>query len=144
MSMTGLDVFDHTVQETNNWLKDLMMELNWDDRHRAYLALRSCLHALRDRVNPDEAVDLGAQLPMLVRGFYYEGWKPSKTPEKIRTKDEFLDKVSAPFDQDPAWNSEEAVRAIFKLMFHRATEGEIQHIKSNLPGELQELWPQRM
>lgn len=26
MSMTGLDVFDHTVQETNNWLKDLMMD----------------------------------------------------------------------------------------------------------------------
>jgi uncharacterized protein (DUF2267 family) len=33
------------------------------------------LHALRDRLPPEIAVHLSAQLPMLVRGIYYEGWK---------------------------------------------------------------------
>jgi uncharacterized protein (DUF2267 family) len=63
------------MQKTQIWLKDLMSQLDWEDRpHKAYLALRTVLHALRDRLTVEEAVQLGAQLPMLVRGFYYEGW----------------------------------------------------------------------
>ncbi len=76
MSATGLDVFDTTVQKTNIWLNDLMKVLGWQDRHKAYLALRATLHALRDRLTVDEVAHFGAQLPMLMRGFYYEGWDP--------------------------------------------------------------------
>jgi uncharacterized protein (DUF2267 family) len=68
MSMTGLDVFDRTLQETNVGLKELMEDLHCDDRQKAYLALRAVLHALRDRLPVHEAVQLGAQLPLLVRG----------------------------------------------------------------------------
>src|SRR6266851_4782007 len=72
MSTTGLEVFDTTVQKTNIWLKDIMQALGWEDRHKAYVALRITLHALRDRLTPEEASQLGAQLPMLIRGLYYE------------------------------------------------------------------------
>ena len=51
MSMTGLDVFDRTVHKTNSWLNELMEILGWSDRHKAYLALRVTLHALRDRLH---------------------------------------------------------------------------------------------
>ena len=68
MSTTGLPVFDTTVQETNLWLKAIMEGLHTDDRHLAYVALRATLHALRDRIGPENAVHLAAQLPMLVRG----------------------------------------------------------------------------
>jgi len=69
MSTTGLEVFDRTVQKTNSWLHDLMQVLQWADKHKAYLALRATLHALRDRLTVDEVAQLGAQLPMLIRGF---------------------------------------------------------------------------
>ena len=61
MSMTGLDVFDSSIHQTNVWLKSIMGRLDTDDRHRAYLALRATLHALRDRLPPEVAVHLGAQ-----------------------------------------------------------------------------------
>jgi uncharacterized protein (DUF2267 family) len=74
MSTTGLEIFDTTVQKTHIWLNEIMDELGWEDNwHRAYLALRTVLHELRDHLTTEEATDLGAQLPMLVRGFYYEG-----------------------------------------------------------------------
>jgi uncharacterized protein (DUF2267 family) len=139
--MTGLDSFDRTIQETNSWLKDLMTELNREDRNEAYRALRACLHTLRDRVTPDEAVDLAAQLPMLLRGVYYEGWKPSKTPEKIRTREEFLSRISLSLYRDPDIDAEEIARATFKLLSERISRGEVDDIKSNLPDPIEDLWP---
>ena len=90
MSATGLDVFDTTLQKTHLGLNDLMEVLVCPDRHRAYRALRATLHALRDRLTVDEVAQLGAQLPMLIRGFYYEGWDPSGKPLRERHRAQFL------------------------------------------------------
>jgi uncharacterized protein (DUF2267 family) len=46
MSATGLRAFDQTLQQTNTWLKELMELMAWDDRQRAYLALRLTLRGL--------------------------------------------------------------------------------------------------
>lgn len=50
MSLAGLEVFDTTIHRTNSWLKELMRVPGSESRHAAHLALRSTLHALRDRV----------------------------------------------------------------------------------------------
>ena len=74
MSATALEVFDRTIHKTNIWLKDLMEILGCTDRQEAYTSLRATLHALRDRLTIEETAQVAAQLPMLIRGFYFEGW----------------------------------------------------------------------
>src|ERR1700745_3712013 len=76
----NLPVFDHTIQLTNLWLKKLIEEHHLRDRHQAYSALRAVLHALRDRLTPEQAVHFAAQLPIIVRGVYYEGWHLTAKP----------------------------------------------------------------
>jgi|SRR5712671_4822600 uncharacterized protein (DUF2267 family) len=141
MPALGLEVFDTTVQRANSWLKDLMQTMEWQDRHRAYLALRATLHALRDRLTVDEVAHLGAQLPMLVRGFYYEGWDPSQKPERIRHKQDFLVEIDQQFIHDSPVDAEGIARGVFQLLEARITEGEIDDIRSVLPAELRDLWP---
>src|SRR5690606_27775230 len=76
MSATGLDVFDKTLQTTNIWLNEIMDEMG-PDRQIAWKALSTVLHKLRDRLPVEAAAHLGAQLPLLVRGVYYDQYQPA-------------------------------------------------------------------
>ena len=142
MSQMGLRTIDETVHLTNEWLNDLSTRVDWDDRQRSYRLLRSTLHALRDRLKPDEAVHLGAQLPMLVRGFYYDGWHPAGTPHRERHKEDFIARVESAFEQDPNEDPESLVRAVFALLNDRLSKGEVEKVKNNLPHQIKELWPE--
>jgi uncharacterized protein (DUF2267 family) len=84
---------DATPQQANLWPKDLMQKPGIH-RHHAYKVLSATLHTVRDRIGPEHAVHLGAQLPMLIRGFFFEGWYPARTPTRQGHKDEFLDYVN--------------------------------------------------
>ena len=140
MSQTGLTAFDSTIQTTNVWLHDILEQLRWQDRHRAYHALRAVLHALRDRLSVDQAAALGAQLPMLIRGFYYEGWHPADKPSKERRREDFLAHIASAFRDDPDINAEEIARAVFQVIAKHVTPGEIKHVKFALPSEIRTLW----
>lgn len=142
MSMTGLEVFDATLQKTNEWLDDIAHELALEHRHAAYAALRSTLHALRDRLLLEEAVHLGAQLPMLVRGFYYEGWRAVPEPVKMH-REEFLLRVEEELTAKGTakLNSEFVVRAVFQVLSRRISKGEIDQVEQSLPKDLRDLWP---
>ncbi|HXG52790.1 MAG TPA: DUF2267 domain-containing protein [candidate division Zixibacteria bacterium] len=137
-----LDVFDATMAKTQTWLNELMLALGWEGKpQKAYLALRTVLHALRDRLPVDEAVQLGAQLPMLVRGFYYEGWTPRKKPVKERREEDFLEHVKEAFKDDVTVNAREIVRAVFRLLRRHVSAGEVEDVRHMLPKPLQRLWP---
>ena len=141
MSATGLEVFDATLHKTHRWLNELMLIMDWQDRHRAYLALRVTLHALRDRLTVEETAQLAAQLPMLIRGFYYEGWDPAGKPWKVRHLAEFLVHIEEQMQGDQPVNAERIARAVFMVLATRVTEGEIEDVKHVLPAEIRSLWP---
>ena len=136
---TGVSTFDQSLNTTLEWLRDLQEEMGFDDEQRAFRVMRAVLHALRDRLTIEETADFAAQLPMLLQGVYYHGWTPRGKPEKIRSREEFLDRVAENLmrEHDP----EEATRAVFKVLERRMRDGEIEDIKRILPGAIRELWP---
>jgi uncharacterized protein (DUF2267 family) len=141
MSSTGLEVFDTTLQATNHWLKLTMRELDSDNRRLAFNALRATLHAVRDRIGPDNAVHLGAQLPMLLRGAYYENWKPSRTPTRERRLEDFLDHVASYLPNEDAIAPSEAAQAGFAVLAECLDPGEADKLLAILPGDVRHLWP---
>lgn len=142
MSERGLSVFDETVQLTHIWLNELMEELGWEDRHRAYLGLRLVLQAIRDHLNVDDAVHLSAQLPMLVRGFYFEGWRPAHKPDRNRSVTDFLARIEEGFRQNPGdepIDAAELVTAVFTVLRRRITGGEFDQVVHALPQAIRRL-----
>jgi uncharacterized protein (DUF2267 family) len=144
MSATGLEVFDTTLHKTHRWLNELMLIMDWQDRHRAYLAMRATLHALRDRLTVEETAQLAAQLPMLIRGFYYEGWDPTGQPVKERHLEQFLAHITQYFRDEDFCDAERIARGVFTILATRVTEGEIEDVKQVLPEEIRSLWPDRV
>lgn len=103
-------------------------------------APRETLHAIRDFLTVDEAADLAAQLPVLLRGVFFEGWDPSRTPVKPRNKADLLARIEARFEKEPLEDSERAVAAVFDLLRHHVSLGEIEQVKHAMRKPIQELW----
>lgn len=130
---------DTTVQKTYRWLHELAEELGGARRDDAYDILRAYLHTLRDRLTVNQAAHLGAQLPMLVRGLYYEGWNPSRMPQKMKAA-EFLDSF-ARHSGFPAGDisAEDALRAANRVLLHHVTGGEALDVLNSLPEDVRGL-----
>jgi uncharacterized protein (DUF2267 family) len=122
-------------------LDELGDELDWDHPAGLLAALRAALHSLRDRLTPAEAAQLGAQLPLLIRGIYYDGWRPAAQPWKERHAEGFLARVEHELGgyaelREP----ERVVREVFRLLRRHVSAGEIDQVIHLLPAEVRELW----
>lgn len=138
-----LSIFQGTIQKTAEIIKaiDEKLELGGDYRH-AYQVLREVLHALRDRLPHDEAVDLAGQLPILVKGVYFDGWKPSKTPVKMN-RVEFLKRIDDHLSLDLMVSAEESIETVLEVLHEKyISEGEYKNLKSVLPKSLAEIFPE--
>ena len=141
MSTTDLHVFDRTLQETHHWLKVMMEELETDSRRIAFQALRAGLHAVRDRIGAANAVHLGAQLPMLLRGAYYEGWRPFSTPTRERKLEDFFSHVEAYLPATAQVDGPAAAYATATAMAECLDGGEVEKVLEMLPADIRTIWP---
>ena len=137
----NLAVFDNSLEKTNRWLKELETELGCS-RHTAYSVLRAVLHALRDRITVAEAVHFSSQMPMLVRGLFFEGWKPSTTPQRFLTQDEFISYTRDMCGQVTEVPLDQAVRAVLASINRHVTEGQAEQVRHMLPDDIKQLWPE--
>jgi uncharacterized protein (DUF2267 family) len=134
-----LSAFENTVQTTDAWLEQIMGRMEWTDKEQALRALRVVLHALRDRMTVDNAAHFGAQLPLLIRGIFYEGWHPAGKPVK-QHKIEFVAMIKAAFQYDESAEPEKICRAVFNTIRQHLTPGAVNKVTNSLPGDLRSLW----
>ncbi|TPN12190.1 DUF2267 domain-containing protein [Mesorhizobium sp. B2-1-3] len=140
MSATGLEIFDKTTQTTNVWLDEIMAD-HGQDRQFAWHLLGVVLRTVRDRLPVDMASHLGAQLPLLVRGTYYEQFEPSRLPQKSRSLEEFLGPVEQGMNDRRPVDPKAAVQSVFKVLFHHIDPGQIRKVRASLPEDVRQLCP---
>ncbi len=142
MSSKGLEVIDHSVQLTHEWLNELGGMLDWPDRKQVLQLLRTVLTGIRDHLPHEESAGFAAQLPILVRGMYYQGWRPSATPDADRSKEGFVAKIEKHFTMDLNFNAEDDIACVMRFLNGKVSPGEISDVRNALPPKIRELWPE--
>mgnify|MGYP001552384420 CR=1 FL=1 len=140
MTATGLDVFDKTLQTTHIWLDEISEDLA-TDRHTAWHVLGAVIRSLRDRLPPGLSAHLSAELPLLVRGSYFDQWRPGQENLKIRSLAEFLERVSDGLAGAKPIGSVDAVRSVFAVLERHLDRGQTEKVRQALPEEIRALWP---
>jgi uncharacterized protein (DUF2267 family) len=142
MSQTGFAPFTTTVDKTNHILHQIEDAYGWSQsrRNQSYGALRASLHALRDRLAVDEAAQLAAQLPMLVRGIYYEGWDPSRVPIRMN-REQFVQRVRQEFRYEVDGGMERLVRTVINALRPQISDGEWHDVRAVMPKDLVTVLP---
>ena len=143
MSHTGLAVFDRTLEGTHQFINDVAEEIKIEDKNITFIGIKAVLHALRDRLPLEEAAQLGSHFPLLLAGFYYQGWKPAATPTKERSIEDFLAKVRSNLqDGDYPIEIEALTRGVFTVLTKWVDDGEINDVVNMFPQNMQALWQQ--
>lgn len=137
--MTGLDVFDQSLQKTNLILGDIEKKYRWENRRRqAYAGLRAVLHALRDGLTAREAAHFSAQLPLMLKGVFFDQWDPERAPMKMH-KEEFIQHIRKEFPFDIEVPIEDFIADIFTILEEHMDPGEFEKIKLIVPKDIADL-----
>ncbi len=141
MSAQGLEVIDHTVELTHQWINELRERLDWSSSRDALRLLRVPLVLIRDHIGHGEIAQLSAQMPLLIRGMFFEGWTPAHTPLPDRSAAGFVSAIEAKMGDVLDWRGPEDITHVFRTLEDRISDGEIADVKANLPGHIRDLWP---
>jgi len=139
--MTKAAVLDTSLQRTHEWLHEIGRELGFDNERAAYAALRATLHAVRDRLPVELVAHLSAELPMLIRGIYYDGWHPSAAKLKAAHAENFLDSMGRELHgHDELQHLERVAGTVLRVLDQRLDPGQVDHSLAALPEQVRRLW----
>lgn len=141
MSTQGLEVIDHTVQLTHEWINELRDRLDWDSSRDALRLLRVTMSQIRDHLGHEEMAQLSAQMPLLIRGMFFEGWQPAHTPVRDRKAAHFTEAIEAEVGSVQQWRGVADITAVFRTLDNKISRGEIADVKACLPQAIRDMWP---
>jgi uncharacterized protein (DUF2267 family) len=135
----GIKPLDRSIQLTLEWLNEIQEEFKWPNKDRVYDATKAVLLATRDRLTIEEAHQFAAQIPMVMKGMFFDGYDPTDKPMLIRNRDKFLEHVRKHFGDRPL-DSENAVRTVAKVLRKKISEGQYEDVVGSMPKEIQKLY----
>jgi uncharacterized protein (DUF2267 family) len=139
MSANGLEVFDKTLQTTHIWLDEVMAAIG-PDRQVAWKVLSVVLRKLRDRLPVETAAHLSAELPLLIRGVFYDQYQPAKQPTRCRDMEEFCAEVGEWLTDTRPVDPRLAVRTVFQVLSRHIPQGQIENVRDSLPKGIRDFW----
>lgn len=141
MSHTILPLFDKSLQATATWLEEIQSELG-PDRAFAWRVLSVVLQNLRDHLPLELSAHLGAQLPLIVRGTFYDQFDPTGLPKQAHGPEEFLQSVANGLKESRRVDPRDAVHAALGVLDRHLSRGQIDKVVRSLPRGIRALWPQ--
>jgi uncharacterized protein (DUF2267 family) len=140
MAETSIPNFSHAAEQAQQWVNELAEDLGWSQCH-AYHLLKVVLTALRDWLSPEEVADLSAQLPVLIRGIYFEGWDPSVSSATERRRRDFVMRVEHGLGDETNVDYSGAISAVLSLLDRHISQGESVQVRNSMKKSLRQLWP---
>jgi uncharacterized protein (DUF2267 family) len=141
MTAQGLEAIDHTVHLTHEWINELAERLDWASKRSALRLLRITLRHIRDHLMVNELAQMSAQLPLVIRGFFFEGWVPKHTPIKERKSQDFIAYITDQMGDAEEYRGLSDIKCVFDLLNNRLSRGEVEDIRATLPMPIRDLWP---
>lgn len=132
-------LFQHSAETASAWVNELARGLGVDEQRYALRMMRAVLHAIRDRLTVPEVAHLASQLPELVRGILYEGWRPVPAPPRDEDADAFLDEVVAAAGLAGHSEASLGAAAVFTLLSAHVSPGEIEAVLAGLAAPVREV-----
>lgn len=136
--------FDQYAAEGNRFINELM-SLMGSDRNTGARVFRAIIHAIRDRLPADDAVQFAQGLPIAIKGIYFDQYDISSTPVIIRHRNEFIDfirfkaqntaEIDFPTDESVMF----ALQCVFNVLERNMSPGQINQIKYLLHSEIMEM-----
>jgi uncharacterized protein (DUF2267 family) len=137
--MTALE---SSIEKSHIWLNTLQKDLGLTSEKDAYRLLKVVLHTLRDRLPVTEAAQLGAQLPTLIRGIYYEGFRPRAFQKRDKTAKPFLQAIEKKMPRYFSKSPSDLLKGVFYLLTQFISPGEIEDVKACCNEDIRAYWPE--
>lgn len=136
-----IHVFERTTHEAHEWVNDLAGRTGWTNEREVLRLLRAVLGKVRDHLHVNEMAQFSAQLPILLRGMFFEGWQPKLTPVRERSATAFTTAIEEKVGDVVGYRGETDIKAVFNLINARISRGEVEDVRACLPQDLRDLWP---
>jgi uncharacterized protein (DUF2267 family) len=132
------------------FLRQVAQELgSIDDVDHAARVTVAVLHTLREKISVEESIHLISQLPLILKGVYVDGWDITREfMSESETLEEFYDEIrehalrTAERDFGNNQQTKKNVTAVLKVMRNYVSEGEMNHIKQQMPKSIAVLFEQ--
>jgi uncharacterized protein (DUF2267 family) len=141
MATTGLEVFDKTLHTTNLWLDEICAEIG-PDKHLAWHVLGAVLRSIRDELLIGQSAHLAAQLPLLVRGAFFDQYRPAAQPVPERSQEDFIARIRQELAGCRPVRPDLAATVVMRTLNRHITEGQVKKARDALPKGIRALWPE--
>ncbi len=124
---------------TVGFYRKVIEETGQANREAAKRATAAVLHALRDRLTPEEADQVVAQLPRELKAVWEAGEAPGRRPVKLHRRD-FYERVKTEAGLASLREARWYAVGVFAALKEQLSPGEAEDVLAQLPKDLKEVW----